>query len=130
MGLFSMLKRLRGNKEKRRESLLHERAVVVTDTHGMITAVYPKGERQSVAWDDVTSIEVHTNDSGPWGADVWWVLRSAHSICSYPQGATGEEEMIPKYPSLPGFDNDALIKAMRSTSNQQFICWSRERATT
>jgi len=130
MGLISMLKWLRGNKEKRRESLLYERAVVVTDADGMITAVYPNGERQSVAWDDLTSIEVHTNDSGPWGADVWLVLRSASGTCSYPQGATGDEDMIPKYQALRGFDNDALIRAMSSTSNQPFICWSRERATT
>ena len=130
MGLASILKWLRGNDEKRLESLLYERAIVVTDTDGVITSIYPKGDRQSVAWNELTSIEVHTNDSGPWGADVWWVLRSAHGICSYPQGATGEVEMIPKFQALSGFDNDALGRAMCSTSNQQFICWSRQRATT
>ena len=101
----------------------------MTDAGGVITAAFPNGEQQRVAWDDLTSIEVHTNDTGPWGADVWWVLRGDSGSCRYPQGATGDAEMIPKYQALPGFNNEELIRSMSCTSNRQFICWTRARAT-
>ena len=124
-----MLKWLRGIREKRPASPQFESAVVVTDAGGVITATYPNGDQQRMAWDDLTSIEVHTNDTGPWGADVWWVLRGTSGSCKYPQGATGDAEMIPKYQALPGFDHEELIRAMGCTDNQQFICWSRTRPT-
>ncbi|MBD3668149.1 MAG: hypothetical protein HUJ16_09330 [Kangiella sp.] len=98
---------------------------MVIDKDGIITATYPYGTIQTIRWDRIERIEVHTNDSEPWGADIWWVLKAADCTCSYPQGATGEEVLIPKYQSLPGFDNEELIKAMGSTSNREFICWQK-----
>lgn len=123
-----MLKWLRKILEKRRESVQCERAIVVSDADGVITATYPNGDRLCVAWDDLTAIEVHTNDSGPWGTDVWWVLRDSDGTCMYPQGATGDAEMIPKYQTLAGFKDDELIRAMGCTDNRQFLCWARARA--
>ena len=102
---------------------MFERQVIVADENGTISATYPDGTIKAVDWTDLEQIEIQTNDSGPWGADVWWVLKGAHSECVYPQGATGDPEMIPKYQQLTGFDDDALIKAMGCTSNRTFVCW-------
>jgi hypothetical protein len=33
--------------------------------------------------------------------------------------------MLEKIQQLPGFDNEAVIKAMTSTTNNRFICWQR-----
>ncbi|MBL9078085.1 MAG: hypothetical protein JNL08_11310 [Planctomycetes bacterium] len=102
-----------------------EASIVVADTDGAITATYPDGRQLAVAWQDLTSVEVHTDDSGPWGADVWWVLRDATQACIFPAGAHGEPELLPKLQSLPGFANDELIRAMASTEPAAFLCWRR-----
>ncbi|MBD3654739.1 hypothetical protein [Kangiella sp.] len=121
-----MFKRIKNWYQQRKKSALFEAEVTVTDKDGTITVAYPDGTIQTILWDKMESIEVHTNDSGPWGADVWWVLRATDCFCSYPQGATGEDALIPKYQALPGFDNEELIKAMGCTSNREFICWHRK----
>jgi hypothetical protein len=66
-----------------------------------------------------------TNDSGPWGADVWWILvgNAPESGCVYPNGATGEQEALEALQRLPGFDNGQFIEAMTSTENARFVCW-------
>jgi hypothetical protein len=56
---------------------------------------------------------------------VWWLLESDNAFVAIPQGATGEEKLIERLQQLPHFDNDAMSNAMRSTSNQRFICWSK-----
>jgi len=116
-------------KAKREEALQFESAIIVVDADGCVTSKYPNGDVQSVRWDDLERVEVHTNDTGPWGADFWWVLTDGNGECSYPQGATGEAEMLPKLQALAGFDNNSLGEAVRCTSNQQFLCWDRARAT-
>jgi hypothetical protein len=40
-------------------------------------------------------------------------------------GATGEKAMLERLQRLPGFDNDALIQAMMSVEDAEFICWTR-----
>jgi hypothetical protein len=56
---------------------------------------------------------------------VWWLLESDNAFVAIPQGAPGEEKLIERLQQLPHFDNDAMSNAMRSTSNQRFICWSK-----
>jgi hypothetical protein len=83
----------------------------------------PDGHTERVSLDDLREVVVETNDSGPWGADVWWHLIGSASRTSYPQGATGEPIVLDALQKLPGFDDRELIRAMRSTSNATFICW-------
>ena len=77
------------------------------------------------------AVVVETNDTGPWDADVLWLLFGAggSSGCVIPQGATGERELLGRLQSLPGFDNERLIAAMSCTDNQQFVCWRRAAAS-
>src|SRR4051794_30628380 len=81
-----------------------ERDVVVSTSDTGITTVYPTGTVQSIGWASVIRITVETNDSGPWGADVWWCLEGRSSSCSFPQGATGEaaalEEIRERFPGF------------------------------
>ena len=106
---------------------MFERQVIVTDEDGTITATYPDGTVKAVDWVDLIQIEVQTNDSGPWGTDVWWVLKGVNGECVYPQGATGDPEMIPKYEQLSGFDDRELTRAMDCTSSKTFICWYKDK---
>jgi hypothetical protein len=69
---------------------------------------------------------VETTDEGPFAPDVFWILvGTAASGCVIPQGATGDAILLERLQKLPGFDNDAFIRAMRSTSNEKFLCWKR-----
>ena len=70
---------------------------------------------------DLRRIVIETNDSGPWGMDVWWVLEGLPSapIIRFPQGATGENEFIKYVSTLNGF----AIRGMNSTRNDRFECW-------
>jgi hypothetical protein len=93
----------------------------------LIRAVDPSGETRSVALDDLSGVMVETNDSGPLGADVWWLLFGADDqlACAFPQGAVGEKEAVDKLLGLPGFDQEAMIMAMGSTGNAVFPVWRR-----
>jgi len=91
--------------------------------NGVITNKRPEGKVEQVSISDLKSIIVETNDSGPWGMDVWWYLIGSDSGCVYPQGATGENEVLNAIQALPGFDNQALIQAMGCSENKRFQCW-------
>jgi hypothetical protein len=83
------------------------------------------GERMKLA--AITRVVIVTNDTGPFGTDVWWMLvdDAARRAVGYPQGATGEKDMLDWLVALPGFDHDAMIAAMASTENDEFLCWER-----
>jgi hypothetical protein len=106
---------------------MFERAVIVKIDDMGISVSYPKGELQSISWPEVEKVTIETNDSGPWGADVWWILNGSGKVCSYPGGATGEQEALAEFPKrFPRFSDEQVIRAMGSTSNAQFVCWQRE----
>ncbi|GAA0653339.1 hypothetical protein [Brevundimonas lenta] len=84
-----------------------------------------QGRLQFVGTRDLSAVVVETNDSGPWGLDVWWLLFGAGDqlVCTFPQGAAGEPALLEYLMALPGFDYDQLSRAMRSTANDRFPVW-------
>lgn len=102
-----------------------ETTVEILDATGWITAIYPDGRSLTIAWDDLAEVEVHTNEAGPWGTDVWWVLRGARHTCILPADANGATALLRKLQALPGFDQGALLQAMGSTTRAVFPCWRR-----
>jgi hypothetical protein len=110
-----------------RDRLLPEsRFTVTVDDRGVVCR-RPSGQEETVAWDDLDAVIIETNDTGPWGIDVWWLLfgRDGSSGCAIPQGATGEKQLLEAVQRLPGFDNAQLIAAMSCTDNRKFLCWRR-----
>lgn len=87
------------------------------------------GEVKCIRKDRLTGIAIETNDSGPWGADVWWLLFGEDNqiACRFPQGATGEDPVVEFIVTLPSFDLDEMIKAMACTDNAVFSVWRRAR---
>jgi hypothetical protein len=82
--------------------------------------------RRSIAWSAVERVVIETNDSGPWGADVWWLLEGEGTRCVYPHGATGDPEVLEEYMArFAGFSDAKVIEAMGSTANARFVCWER-----
>lgn len=114
---------------KRRESLRYEREIIVKFDDKGVTVTWPKGEVHAVQWDRIDCIAIETNDSGPWGADFWWLLEGKETRCAYPQGATGDLELLAEFPNrFPGFSDEVVIRANGCTSNARFVCWLRDLA--
>lgn len=85
------------------------------------------GGTRAVAKAELSGVAIETNDSGPWGADVWWLLFGADDepACAFPMGATGEQAAVDYLSGLRGFDHGEMIEAMRSTDNALFPVWRR-----
>lgn len=81
----------------------------------------PKQAEQRIRMSDLGAVYVETNDSGPWGADVWWLLNdmTGETKVAFPQMATGEDEALERLLLLPGFE----VRGMNSTGNARFMCW-------
>jgi hypothetical protein len=106
---------------------MSEAAYIVSVEGDGISVADPKGEEKTLALADISGVMIETNDSGPVGADVWWLLFGADDriAAAFPQGASGERDAIDWLIALPGFDHDAMIMAMGSTGNAVFPVWRR-----
>lgn len=94
---------------------------------GRILVRDPAGTVESVDRAALSAIVIETNDSGPWGIDLWWLLFGADGglACAAPGGATGESGLIAFAAALPGFCHAQRAKAIRSTANARFPLWHR-----
>jgi hypothetical protein len=107
------------------EGLYPECLFVVTVSDSEIVTQRPDGKIERVSIRDLQEVTIVTNDSGPYGADVWWLLvgSKADAGCAFPGGATGEAKVLEFVQRLPGFNNQAFIEAMGCASNARFVCW-------
>ena len=107
------------------KGLYPECLFVVTVSDSEIINQRPDGVIERLMMKDLKEVAIETNASGPWGADVWWLLTgsSPDARCAYPGGATGEQRMLQWLQALPGFDDKSVIAAMGSTANARFVCW-------
>jgi hypothetical protein len=112
-------------KPKKTAQLMPEGKWLVECDDDTLRATDHKGDVKQLKKTDLTGVIIETNDTGPWGADVWWLLFGADDrvAAAYPQGATGEEAMLNYLTSLPGFDHEKMIEAMQSTDNAVFPVW-------
>lgn len=106
--------------------LVEESMFVVECEGDVVSCARPDGETEKVAWSDLQRVEIVTTDEGPEYADVFWKLHGANGGCLIPQGATGEQRLLERIQELPGYDDNAVIQAMGSTSNNTFLVWSRK----
>jgi hypothetical protein len=114
-------KRLKRSQPEARWAVLVERDHVrVIDDAGRTTAL---------AKSDMTGVAIETNDTGPWGADVWWLLFGSDEqlACAFPQGTAGESSALDYLMKLPAFDYEQMAKAMGSTANAVFPVWTKAR---
>ena len=75
-----------------------------------------------MSWADLSEVRVHTTADGPFAEDVFFVLVGREGGCVVPQGAA-PAGLLERLQALPGFNNEALIEAMQSTGENDFICW-------
>ena len=102
----------------------HPRTTVTIDSDGIV-CTYPDGESSAIRWDELWTVEIQTTDEGPWLEDVFFVLydSSEKPVLVVPQEAVGSQDLLVALQELPEYDDDAVIRAMGCTSNQNFRCW-------
>jgi hypothetical protein len=84
------------------------------------------GKVEEVAWDALEEVSVLTTADGPFAEDVFFILAGRDgSGCVVPQGAPESGELLERLQRLPGFDNEAFIRAMSSAEDARFVCWRR-----
>ena len=103
-----------------------EAQVLVQDHGDFVSALFPDGVSQTLSWRDLVRFEIHTNDSGPWGWDVWFALVGNKESVSFPLGATGQEAALEKLQAVTGKDRGQLIDGMNCTENRTFVTWERQ----
>jgi hypothetical protein len=107
----------------RRES--QPERIIISDES--VTRYRADGVQESVRWDELVEVGIVTTDEGPWFEDVFWILigEEGKGGCAIGQGIPGADRLLDTLQKLPGFDDEAVIKAMSSTSNDRFVCWKR-----
>lgn len=100
--------------------------VVVELTQTGVSCRRPNGTVESVEWTDLKAVIIETTSAGPFFTDVFLILVGDHSGCVVPMGAAGEDALLERLQTLPGFDNKAVIAAMASADDQRFLCWERK----
>lgn len=99
-----------------------QRFVVGVTAADEIVCRAPGQAPQSIGMADLGAVYVETNNSGPWGSDLWWLLddKNGRTKVTFPQLATGEEAVLDRLSLLPGFQ----MQGMHSVENARFLCWS------
>lgn len=87
--------------------------------------------REQIRWDDVEEIRIITTDVGPFSEDVFFALVDGEKKgCLVPHDAAVRFKLLEQLQSrFTGLDDDAIIKAMGSTSNGNFLIWRRTHGT-
>lgn len=84
------------------------------------------GHIESAIWEEISEVIAITNDSGPWGIDFWYVLTTPSGECTFPLGAIGYEPAVDWIQGRPGLSVEEMTKAIRSTSNSEFLLWRKQ----
>jgi hypothetical protein len=124
-----MLSKLLGIFRKPKNNKLNPEAnFVVTFDEEWIINKRPNGKIEKVKWNDLRVVIIETNDLGPFAPDLFWILLGENKTgCVFPQGATGEQEILEEMQKrLKGFNNENIIEAMGSTNNNKFLIWKWE----
>jgi hypothetical protein len=113
---------------KRRDRLSDPaKKYIVTMTDEEIIVKYNNEKLdERVRWDDLQSIEIITTDEGPFKPDFFYLLNGSSGGCSIPLGATNFEVLFDKLQKLPNFNNEAIIIASSSITNDRFEVWRNQ----
>ena len=95
------------------------------DDVGIARTVGSINER--IRWDDVEEIRIITTDDGPYAEDVFFAIADGNQKgCLVPHDAAVRSKLLERLQSrFDGLDDEAVIRAMGSTSNGNFLIWKR-----
>jgi hypothetical protein len=84
------------------------------------------GLLETIKWSALQAVIIKTTSNGPFVDDVFWVLVGQNSGCVVPSETSGSDELLKRLQALPGFDNNAVIRAMSSMNDKDFLCWKKD----
>lgn len=98
-------------------------AVAVVD--GAIAISDGQGAERSLLVSDLRRVVVATDDSGPWGEDVVFLLYAEDGAPAglFPLEANGVHDFVAWLGTLPGYHDRELAKAMSSTKVARFVVY-------
>ncbi len=70
-------------------------------------------------------IWIITNGLGPFSDDIFWRFEHPDGDFFFPVSADSTGEMLSYFQDLKGFDNEAVIEAMASVEDNEFLAWDR-----
>jgi hypothetical protein len=83
----------------------------------------------AVSIEALARITIRTNDTGPWGEDMFWIFEEdGGNALHIPASATGIERLFDAFAPLKGVDYNAITQASSSAENGEFPIWSKQRA--
>jgi hypothetical protein len=97
---------------------------ITTSGEAISVASLPDAAR-TITRAELTAVVVEIHMTGDRVTDVWWLLygRPGEVALRVPQGAPGEEALVQWLMTLPRFDIDTLMQAMRFHGNGTFEIW-------
>lgn len=100
---------------------------IVSVLEGRISYLGPLGGAV-MARDALVSVDIVTNATGFGPADLHWVLTDeAQQKVAIPGAATDADKLLDALGALPGFDHEAIVRAMKAQGNDRFPVWRRHR---
>ena len=95
---------------------------------GLIRTSDGQGTSRELPVAQLSSVVVATDDSGPWGDDVVFLLYAdvPDPVGLFPLEAKGCQDFIGWMSGRPGYRDRELAKAMGSTSAARFLVYERE----
>ncbi|MBI4863811.1 MAG: hypothetical protein HY815_26675 [Candidatus Riflebacteria bacterium] len=104
---------------------LRHSPIVHVDDAGVMRLL-PDDRVERVSWTDLWAIEIVTTSDGPLAEDVFFVLHGRHgSGCVVPLEVAVEIGLLDWFQILPGFDHEAVVRALGSQGEGVFLCWTR-----
>ena len=104
--------------------MLPESRYLVEVNYTLIKVWDHSGRLSKINISQVSEVYVETNDSGPWGMDVWFVLvdLDGEDRCAFPLGASNQDAALDLLKRLNGFE----MRGMNSIENKRHLCWRRK----
>jgi hypothetical protein len=103
-----------------------EKAWNISYSNNEFRLTSPDHSISSIRKEDLKSVTIETDDTGPSGGDVLWYLSGDDHTLVFPLGASGEKDLLNELQKLDGFNYQKLIKAMESTDIETFILWQKK----
>ena len=94
--------------------------------HGdTLTFKRPFSRPVSLRIDEFDEIGVETTDQGPFGEDVFWILKRGQTRIRIGDPHPVFKMLLDRFDALNGFDWGPFTEAMSCAENHYFVCWRR-----
>jgi len=84
-----------------------------------------EAKEEALAWEKIAEVSIITTSDGPFAEDVFFALRGSDGTgVLVAQSLAVEHGMLKQLQTrLPDLDNEAIVRAMGSTTEARFILW-------